>query len=1202
MDVSAFLEILYRAFRLFVLKCPVKRMFYVLKRTICIHRMFGGEEEVEQAPSSGLAHAIWGSLNWSNTMLVSLYRFFQRLVVAERKLRARRPRKLTLEALENRELMAVDGLPGLAANEPITVQRGVTIYLSPNISDQKMTVETVVPAATPVPPDCHPTGQATGNKQKLQCTVDLSGEIHEAQFFSTIRHELGANLARIQVVWWNGFPLNRRPLDDVVNDKTWWEDYEIWRDAAIKSLEVAVDAADREGLQVIVDLHTPPGGGRLNDRLIYQDSLLFHDGKNGDRARKVFKETWKAIANAVGESRAVIGFDLQNEPSWKNSDAPRWREIVIDTARAIRKIDRTATIIVETRNGIPTANHVPLLDKREFPNTVYSTHMYQPKPLFDGPAPNTYPSVDPKWDSEYLADQLKKSRVLQLRSDVPIYIGEFSAPWGRGDSADAYLQDLTDLMSKYNWAWTYHSIGDLVGQESGRQALLSPMITDTEHIRQAHIELKPKGQLVINGTDMADSVQVGIKTDFEGEKWVVVTMTNRNWERAYFRRDAVKKIKFHGGKGDDVFFNATRINSTIKGGIGDDWLTGGGGKDRIVGGAGDDGIFGRGGNDTLKPGPGRNTVDGGTDRDTHLKHTHGNDKATNVELAPFIVVSTDIGIDLADDLLSIVGTSVGDSIIASRMEDQVLLTVDNEPFDIFANDDFSAIEFFGGAGDDTFVNSTSKTLAAYGGVGNDRLVGGDAADALYGGAGNDVIIGGAGADSIFGDSGNDWLEGSDGDDRIVGGDDRDTVWGQNGADVLEGGAGDDRINGGAQNDRIFGQAGNDFIDGASWHDVIYGGEGRDTINGGTGNDQIFGDAGNDDLRGADGDDRIVGGSGADSIRGQNGGDTLEGGLGNDWISGGAQNDRILGQAGDDRIYGGSWHDTIYGGEGDDVISGDSGNDRLFGDNGNDWIHAGLGIDSVIGGRGHDVIYGYANNNILVGGIGNDTIHGGVHNDVIHGDAGNDVIYANRGADRVSGGDGDDRIFGGAHGDVLKGDAGNDAIAGGEGNDQLHGGTGNDHLDGEAGDDHIAGNAGADHLFGGLGHDTLLGGVGNDRIRGGHGNDHIRGEQGNDVLLGGEGNDFISAGAGNDHAEGGKGTDTMHGGSGHDHMEGGGGNDSLFGDSGNDTILGGKGDDVILGGSGVDHMNGGAGYDIIERRKDRFWRRHGYYRYVPYLRG
>jgi hypothetical protein len=79
------------------------------------------------------------------------------------------------------------------------------------------------------------------------------------------------------------------------------------------------------------------------------------------------------------------------------------------------------------------------------------------------------------------------------------------------------------------------------------------------------------------------------------------------------------------------------------------------------------------------------------------------------------------------------------------------------------------VDFYGGAGNDTFVNNTSLPCFADGGTGNDTLTGGGASDILFGGLGDDRLYGRGGNDSLYGNQGTDYLEGDAGDDVLAGG-------------------------------------------------------------------------------------------------------------------------------------------------------------------------------------------------------------------------------------------------------------------------------------------------------------------------------------------------------------------------------------------------------------------------------------------------
>lgn len=76
-------------------------------------------------------------------------------------------------------------------------------------------------------------------------------------------------------------------------------------------------------------------------------------------------------------------------------------------------------------------------------------------------------------------------------------------------------------------------------------------------------------------------------------------------------------FEVNAGGGDDsvVVSGSVRVAVTLRGGPGNDRLTGGANADKLIGGPGDDVLVGRAGDDSLYGGPGNDHLIGGSGRD-----------------------------------------------------------------------------------------------------------------------------------------------------------------------------------------------------------------------------------------------------------------------------------------------------------------------------------------------------------------------------------------------------------------------------------------------------------------------------------------------------------------------------------------------------------------------------------------------------------
>jgi Ca2+-binding RTX toxin-like protein len=271
------------------------------------------------------------------------------------------------------------------------------------------------------------------------------------------------------------------------------------------------------------------------------------------------------------------------------------------------------------------------------------------------------------------------------------------------------------------------------------------------------------------------------------------------------------------GETDNV---ATDIE-VIRGGLGDDTLTGSPNADKIYGGPGGDTIRGGDGNDVLNGDAGNDIFDEGI-------ATSGSDViigGAGIDTVSYAGRTTPVTIAL--DGVAHSG--------APSENDRIMLDVEN----------------------------------VIGGSGNDTITGSSIDNVLDGGAGNDTISGGAGNDTLIGGADNDTLRGDSGDDVF------DEGSGASGADTMAGGAGIDRVDYSARSSAVVvvmdgTTRSGEPLDGdliATDVENLIGGSGADQLSGNQADNQIEGGPGTaiDTIFGLGGDDVIDGGGGADAL-------------------------------------------------------------------------------------------------------------------------------------------------------------------------------------------------------------------------------------------------------------------------------------------------------------------------------------------------
>jgi Ca2+-binding RTX toxin-like protein len=152
----------------------------------------------------------------------------------------------------------------------------------------------------------------------------------------------------------------------------------------------------------------------------------------------------------------------------------------------------------------------------------------------------------------------------------------------------------------------------------------------TTHPRRAIAAAEASVNVVLAGSPGDDRITIELSADgtaYEIESatplevgGTVCTHPEKRLEALSCEATAIAGFEINTGAGNDTVTlgKTVPVPATIRGGEGDDVLTGGAGADKLIGGPGNDELNGRGGDDLLIGGSGDDTLNGGTGEDKLL--------------------------------------------------------------------------------------------------------------------------------------------------------------------------------------------------------------------------------------------------------------------------------------------------------------------------------------------------------------------------------------------------------------------------------------------------------------------------------------------------------------------------------------------------------------------------------------------------------
>ncbi len=353
----------------------------------------------------------------------------------------------------------------------VGVQESTGVFYIRNIKVQEFDITTVFPKANlPENFKCRYT-------DRVKKQSPLRGAMSPAGYRKGDLEELAkwnANLLRRQIIrGWGDNEINKDPVE-----------YLQWIDSTIVQLRQQLDDAEKLGIALIIDLHTPPGG-----KTIYGDMAIYHD----PQYLECFQESWRRIATACKGHPALWGYDIVNEPMQTVITGKTYMDVYAETAEIIRSIDPETPIIIGA-NEASIASAFRYFIPLDMENIIYQVHMYTPgsythqyigfdfvndKNINLKPYPGRFDGED--FDAGLLRKYLQPVRDFQLKYGARIYCGEFAAVrWAPG--AEQYMEDLIKIFEEYGWDWSYHVFREWNGmsvEHSEDPTVMEPVAKDT---------------------------------------------------------------------------------------------------------------------------------------------------------------------------------------------------------------------------------------------------------------------------------------------------------------------------------------------------------------------------------------------------------------------------------------------------------------------------------------------------------------------------------------------------------------------------------------------------------------------------------------------------------------------------------------------------------------------------------------------------
>ncbi len=234
------------------------------------------------------------------------------------------------------------------------------------------------------------------------------------------------------------------------------------KEEGFSSLERVIKICEKNGIYLILDLHTAPGGQNPDwhsDNLT-GEALFWHYGV----FQKKVLEIWRIIVERYKDNPIIIGYDILNEPviEDRKTSGKIVNEFYKQIIANIRQIDNNHIIFLE---GDFYANDTSSFDILEDDKIAYSIHFY---PFFHVEKNlKSYLKMKREERINFLFSRLRNPLDdIKLRLKKPVWCGETGVPYKikHLDILENLLDETLEVFEreKVSWSiWTYKDAGSM---------------------------------------------------------------------------------------------------------------------------------------------------------------------------------------------------------------------------------------------------------------------------------------------------------------------------------------------------------------------------------------------------------------------------------------------------------------------------------------------------------------------------------------------------------------------------------------------------------------------------------------------------------------------------------------------------------------------------------------------------------------------